>query len=77
MTFRLRIKHFSSLLTTQSALQHLPDSPIHRPIHTLMTEAANLLIRSNTALYIQSEPQYFYAHSHILYIGVPMDQFEK
>ena len=30
----------SDLPTTQSTLQHLPHSPIHTHIHTLMAEAA-------------------------------------
>ena len=45
---------FSSPLTSQSALQYSPHSPVHAHIRTLMREAAmqggNLLIRSNLGL---------------------------
>ena len=34
------IEYLSSLITTQSALQYLPHSPIHTHINTLIAEAA-------------------------------------
>lgn len=68
----LLTKCFSSLPTTQNALQHLLQSPSHSHIHTMMAYAAmqgaDLLI-CVTVLPKQSTPQYFYAqpfkHGHI------------
>lgn len=61
-------QHFSGLLTNQRAVQHMP----HLQIHLLVTKAAfqlaDLLIRTDTALSIQS-PQYHVLcsaiHTHI------------
>ena len=64
----IHMAHFQSSAHSKHFYTTCQYSPIHTHIHTLMAEAAmqgaNLLIRSDTAIPIQSTRQCFYAHSH-------------